>query len=168
MSEPSLHTQTREFAEVIRRFVRMRARLNVVQPEDLTRIMAFLDESNPSGRQATKGDYNLLFSVGMILSQKGRVTMGDLGHTLDVPLSTATRIVDWLVATNFVERRQDADDRRIVHVELTESGKNMLRIHSDYMCKRIEKLLKHFTPGERMDLLALMRKLATALEEEGA
>ena len=128
----------------------------------------FLDESNPSGRAATKADYNLLFSVGMILSNEGPVTMGELSRTLDVPLSTATRMVDWLVATHFVERKQDSDDRRIVHVGLTESGRNMLRIHGDYMRLRIEKLLKHFTLDERQNLLTLMRKLAIALEEEGA
>jgi DNA-binding MarR family transcriptional regulator len=168
MTNKLLQIQTAEFAEVIRRFVRMRARLNVVQPEDLTKLMTLLDASNPSGQTPTKGDYNLLFSVGMILSNLGPIAMGELSRALDVPFSTATRIVDWLVATNFVERTHDPADRRIVHVDLTESGRNMLRIHNDYMCLRIMKLLQHFTSEERLNLLTLMRKLASALEEEGS
>ena len=167
MTNKLLQTQTTEFAEVIRRFVRMRAHLNVVQPEDLTKLMTLLEQTSPSGHTPTKGEYNLLFSVGMILSTNGPIAMGELSHVLDVPLSTATRIVDWLVATNFVERTHDPADRRIVHVGLTESGRNMLRIHNDYMSLRIMKLLQHFTSEERQNLLTLMRKLASALEQEG-
>lgn len=167
MPDSTLHEESAEFAGVLGQFMRMRARLTVVKPEDMARIMAILDEANPSGKAATKVEYNMLFSVGMILSHDGPVTMGELSRQMDVPLSTATRIVDWLVATHFVSRQHDPDDRRIVHVGLTESGQNMLRVHANYMRNRIEKLLQYFSRDERQNLLALMRKLANALEEEG-
>ncbi len=166
MSEDTLSTHCDEFAVIIKQFITLRARLNVVMPEDLSNMMAVIDQSNPTGKPTTKVDYNLLFSVGMILSQQGPMTMGELSRTLDVPLSTATRIVDWLVNTNFVERRHDPLDRRIVHVGLTESGNNMLRIHGDFMRKRIEKVLRHFSEDERQNLIGLMHKLVVALEED--
>jgi DNA-binding MarR family transcriptional regulator len=102
----------------------------------------------------------------MILSHGAPVTMGELSQLMDVPLSTATRMVDWLVATHFVARQHDPEDRRIVHVSLTEAGQNMLRVHGNYMRKRIERLLRHFNSDERQNLLMLMRKLLKALDEE--
>jgi DNA-binding MarR family transcriptional regulator len=166
MSDSLPRPQVSKFLDLVQRFVRLRPRLKVVQSEDLMKFKALLDESHPKGRAEIKGDYNLLYSVGTILSHQQSITMGELSRALDVPLSTATRIVDWLVNSGVAARVVDPNDRRSVHVALTEVGLALFRAHNDYMRKRIEKIMRHFTSDERDTLLKLMEKLAVALEEE--
>ena len=163
----STKKQAGEFAEIIQSLMAMRPRLKVMLPEDLIRLKTQLSQSYPEGNMVTKADHNLLYNIGAILShQEEPITMGELSRTLDVPLSTATRIVDWLVTNNFVERRSDPADRRIVHVRLTETGQTMFRLTNDYIRARVEKLLGCFTREESTTFIALFRKLVRALEDE--
>jgi DNA-binding MarR family transcriptional regulator len=60
------------------------------------------------------------------LGQRATLTMSELAGILKVPLSTATRMIDKLVAKNLVERRHVKHDRRIVQVVFSKKGK---RIH---------------------------------------
>jgi DNA-binding MarR family transcriptional regulator len=53
--------------------------------------------------------------------------MTDMIETLDIPKSTATRQVDYLVKNGFVNRTIPEDNRRIVELTLTDKGRE---IHS--------------------------------------
>ena len=166
MHDSSVKTDSLEFAEVVHRFVSVRSRLKAVLPEDLAKMRAHLVETHPGGLAETKADFNLLYSIAVILSHQSSITMGELSRSMDIPLSTATRIVDWLVGSGFAERSADPSDRRIVHLKLTPEGVSIYRLTSDFMRKRMEKLLRRFTPEERKTLVALLNKLVDALEEE--
>jgi DNA-binding MarR family transcriptional regulator len=155
-----------EFAEVLHRFVGVRSRLKVVLPEDLAKMRARLLETHPGGLAETKADFNLLYRVGVILSHQSSISMGELSRSMELPLSTTTRIVDWLVGSGFAERLADPADRRIVHVTLTSEGQSIYQLSNDFLRKRVEKLLHRFTPEERTTFVALLNKLADALEEE--
>jgi DNA-binding MarR family transcriptional regulator len=167
MPDPSLTVHVTEFTEIVRHLIGLKPRLKVVLPEDLARAKARFDTSHPAGKAGSVADYDLLFNIGVILSRRQEpVTMGELSQALDVPLSTATRIVDWLVKNAFAERLPDPDDRRIVRVALTETGQAMCRAGNEFIGKRVEQLLRPFTPEEREHLVLLLRKLVAALEEE--
>jgi DNA-binding MarR family transcriptional regulator len=166
MSDPAFTAHTTQFTEIIRHLIRLKPRLKAVMPvdENLARVKARLDELYPEARS---GDFDLLLNIGVVLShQQEPMTMGDLSRTLDVPLSTATRIVDWLVKNHYAKRLPDSDDRRVVRVTLTETGQAMYRVANEFIQKRVERLLRPFTPEERETLIALLRKLVAALEEQ--
>ncbi len=57
------------------------------------------------------------------VSDLGQPTMGDLAERLRLSPSTVTGLVDGLVSRGLVERREDAEDRRIVRVALTGPGR---------------------------------------------
>lgn len=63
----------------------------------------------------------------MVMPEDGEVGMGALGETLGVAPSTATRMVDQLVAKRLVERRSAPGDRRAVRVALTAEGQRLRR-----------------------------------------
>lgn len=63
----------------------------------------------------------------MVMPEDGEVGMSALGETLGVAPSTATRMVDQLVAKRLVERRSALQDRRAVRVALTAEGKKLRR-----------------------------------------
>ncbi len=84
-------------------------------------------------------------------------------------LSSATRIVDWLVNASCVERVDDPHDRRVVRVRMTEKGQQLYERGLDFNKQRIAQLLGNFTLDEQAQLLRLMTKLLDSLlRAEGA
>jgi DNA-binding MarR family transcriptional regulator len=103
----------------------------------------------------------------MLLSQNAEpLTMGELSSELDVPMSTATRIVDGLVRAEMVERVNDSNDRRVVRVGMSKNGRKLYETGMTYNKQRIAELLKDFTSEEQTQLLKLMNKLFDALMKE--
>jgi DNA-binding MarR family transcriptional regulator len=168
VTEPSLAVHTDQITEIIRQFIRLKPRFKTVLPEDLVRMRARLDESRPGGKDKSASDYVLLYSVGIVLSrQRDPLTMGELGKALDVPLSTATRVVDWLVRSGYVERLPDPADRRVVLVALTRTGRELIKTREKFVRQHVEHILRRFTTEERESMVSLLRKLVEVLESEG-
>ena len=74
--------------------------------------------------------------------------------------------MDWWVKSGYAERAPDAQDRRVVRVALTRSGRDLLKAGNKLICQRVEQVLRRFTPDERETLVVLMRKLVASLENE--
>src|SRR5256885_15500260 len=55
------------------------------------------------------------------------MTMGDLAETLDVSPRTVTGLVDNLERDGLVKRVDDPGDRRTVHAELTDQGRERVK-----------------------------------------
>jgi DNA-binding MarR family transcriptional regulator len=77
-------------------------------------------------------DWNQICCYGISISQcyildalaeEGDLTMQQLARRMFKSVSTMTRVVSQLVRRGYVRRRQDAEDRRIVHVTITPQGK---------------------------------------------
>jgi DNA-binding MarR family transcriptional regulator len=161
MTDPSLAAHVDQAAEIVRDLMRLKPRLKLAPPPDLARAKAQFDTLRSAG------DRNTLFQVGVVLSrQQEPLSMGELSKALDVPLSTATRIADWWVKSGYAERSPDPQDRRVVRVVLTRSGRDLLKAGNKLICQRVEQVLRHFTPDERETLVVLMRKLVASLENE--
>ena len=81
------------------------------------------------GRKRGPGhDHDLDITLGQLhclrqVSDLGQPTMGDLAEHLRLSPSTVTGLVDGLVSRGLVERLEDAEDRRIVRVMLTATGR---------------------------------------------
>ena len=93
------------------------------------------------------------------------VTMGEFGSALSVPLSTATRIADWLVERGYILRLPDAEDRRVVKVALTDKGKELYQATDKYIRQRVLQVLESLTEEERTILLTLVSKLVAGLKQ---
>jgi len=166
MLEPILASHTEAISEFVRRLIQVKPRLKLMLPEDLTRLKERLGELHPEGGAKRAADYDLFYRVGIVLARsKEPMTMSELSEALAVPLSTATRMVDWLVKSDYVERLPDPDDRRIVRVRLTETGRKLYTAINDFLRQRVEQILSRFTVQERESLVALLRKVADTLEE---
>jgi len=154
-------------AEIARGMMRLMPRLKSTMGEDdeftaaREKLYALHAGGKPEG-----GDFGLFLNLGEALTAADEpMTMGDLSRTLCVPLSTATRIVDLLVKSESVMRLNDPDDRRVVRVALTGTGKAMYRAIDSALQRRVERMLRPFTPDERETLITLLRKLVVSLEE---
>ena len=154
-------------AEIVRQFIQLAPHLKAAIPEDedWLRVRQQLFAVN-SGGKPEFGDFGLFLNLNLALHQSdGPMTMGDVSRALNVPLSSATRVVDMLVKTNCVERLADPADRRVVRVALTSTGTALFEAVNKHIQRRIERMLRPFTPEERETLIALLRKLVAGLED---
>ncbi len=69
----------------------------------------------------------------------------------------ATRLMDKLCAKGLMERRPCPDDRRVVHVKITEKGRDLLKSISDNMDLDILKKLTEKEASQLSDLLDKLR-----------
>jgi DNA-binding MarR family transcriptional regulator len=167
-----LSAQTTELIEILQDGLRLRSRLKVVPPEaeqgeqELPAALREWKARSHAAGQATPGGFDLFYGAATAIARQGTpMTMGELSQALGTPMSTATRVVDALVEQDFVERRPDPGDRRVVRVTLTATGQTLYDAANTYLRKRAELLLRRFTPRQRENLLALLHKLIEILEE---
>lgn len=150
-----------QFIGLVQRYIRLRPKL--ILPEHVVQFkkkMAALRASGPE-------DHSFVFRVLMLLSQSAEpLTMGELSSELDVPMSTATRIVDGLVRGGMAERVQDPNDRRVVRVGMSQNGRELYETGLEYSRQRITSLLKDFTADEQKQFLNLLNKFFEALLSE--
>ncbi len=69
-----------------------------------------------------------------ILGEEGDLTMQQLARKMFKSVSTMTRVAGQLVRKGYIKRRQDGQDRRVVHVSISPQGKAILAaIHRDML-----------------------------------
>lgn len=156
-----------EMLGVIHHFMRLRSRFKAIIPEHLAAAKANLAAARGEGAPLQPSEHGLIYNLGALLSaRQSPISMSEIARALDVPMSSATRMVDWLVDAGYATRLPDPDDRRVVRITLTPIGQNIYEAAGDFMLGRVEKLLAYFTEDEQETLIALMKKMAIALEEE--
>jgi len=165
MADLSLLSHSPDVAELMQRMLRLRARFMGTIPENVAALKQHIRESDLSGKGGGINDAELFFNVANVFDRApGPITMGELSRGLNVPLSTATRMMDWLVKNGYGRRFPDPADRRIVRVELTETGRETYETIRKFARERIEQILGQFTAEERATFISLLNKVVTILE----
>lgn len=137
-------------------------------PEKLVSIREHLKRFFFKGGSSKRVEnIDLFYNFCLALSgSQSSLTMGELSQALQVPLSTATRIVDWLVEGDYAKRLTDPQDRRVVRVTLTDTGREIYRILNEFTTRRAARVLRQFTDEERAQLINLLHRLARIMSEE--
>lgn len=102
----------------------------------------------------------------MISGKHQAVTMSSLAQGMSVPMSTATGIVDRMVKKGLLERVRSEEDRRIVTVSLTESGKELIKDLKKQFYYILDKVRGLLTVEEFETALELLRKLILGFQKE--
>lgn len=101
-------------------------------------------------------------NVLIMLEATGPLPMSRLADALDISVASMTGVVDRMEARGLVERRRDAEDRRVILVHAAEGG---TRLFADIDAKRrtgLAKLLERLTDAELTGLLTGHRALRAA------
>lgn len=93
-------------------------------------------------------------------------TVSDLATKLKISPPAVSRLVDQLVKLDYVTRVISQKDRRITVLELTHSGKQILRDNSKLRYEALKKILSCFTEEEIETLLDIIERLLIRLESE--
>jgi DNA-binding MarR family transcriptional regulator len=156
-----------QFVDLIQRYISLRPKM--ILPEHIVQFKKKMEglKSKMDGAGSSSEDFSFLFRILILLSKSATpLTMSELSAEMNVPMSTATRIVDWLVRGGMAERVNDPNDRRVVRVGMSKSGRELYETGMAYNRQRIGKLLKDFSSDEQAQLLMLMNKLFDSLVKE--
>ncbi len=93
------------------------------------------------------------------LSSSQEPTMSELGRKISMDPSTLTRTMDKLVEKDFVVRKPDPEDRRVVRAAITVEGKKIITRFEEQRRKKMESMLTEMTPEERSNLLGIFKTL---------
>ncbi len=87
------------------------------------------------------------------------IFMKDITKSLNLPLSTGTRLVDKLVELNLVKREIPSENRRSVVLTLTPSGNKIYIQYQEHLTLFITKILQDFTDEERTTLIKMLQRI---------
>ena len=163
MSKDELYDN--QVTAVVHGFMQVWNRFEATLSKELAQIQESLQGMHPQREHQPNANYELFFRACSSIYPKGNITMGEFSNALSVPLSTATRIADWLVDNGYIQRLSDSDDRRVVRVSLTDTGKELFKAIDRYIRQRMLQILSSLTAEERTILLTLVSKVVSKLKE---
>jgi len=88
--------------------------------------------------------------------------MRELAEHLAVAVNSVTSIVDHLEGKELVRRHRSEQDRRVIHVELTNSGQEIHRSLVEVNLRLFRTMLSALTEDEQEIFMVLFRKIARA------
>jgi DNA-binding MarR family transcriptional regulator len=89
---------------------------------------------------------------------------GDLAQRCVMTAPALTEQVDSLTRDGLVRRLEDANDRRVVMVELTAQGRRELDKYREYMKRRVALVLANLSAEKRARLRSALADLQEAIE----
>ncbi|MDD5126871.1 MAG: MarR family transcriptional regulator [Dehalococcoidales bacterium] len=154
-----------QITTVVHGFMQVWNRFEATLSKELAQIQNSLQGMHPQREHQQNTNYELFYRACTGIYPEGNVTMGEFSNALSVPLSTATRIADWLVNNGYFQRIPDDNDRRVVRVALTDTGKKLYQVIDRYIRQRMQQILSSLTAEERTMLLTLVSKVVSGLKE---
>ncbi len=86
-------------------------------------------------------------------------TMAELARTLQQDPAAMTRALDRLEAKGLVSRVRSSSDRRVVNLELTESGRQVAKVVPAVLSEILNEHLAGFTEAEWRTLVSLLQRM---------
>ncbi|MEC4814917.1 MAG: MarR family transcriptional regulator [Scytonema sp. PMC 1069.18] len=104
----------------------------------------------------SKGKFTLLMQL--LLDKKG-LTPSECAERSGVTRATITGLVDGLEKDGLVQREPDPTDRRMLRLQLTPKGRNLLsQMLPDHFC-RTTGLMANLTESEKKTFIELLKKV---------
>jgi DNA-binding MarR family transcriptional regulator len=96
----------------------------------------------------------------------GAVAIARLAEAVSLSQATVTTIIDRLEERGYVQRRRSTDDRRVVHVFLTEAGAALLATAPEPLQETFSKRLAQLADWEHSLILAALQRVAGMMDAD--
>lgn len=110
----------------------------------------------------TNNDMHIIEAIGV---EEPR-NMSEIAHRLSVTVSTLTTNMNGLERKGYIRRERSVEDKRVVHVLLTEKGRKAFYHHRDFHKKMIKAIVKDLGEDELEILYRCLVNLNDFLEPE--
>ncbi len=97
--------------------------------------------------------------VLFLINQGDAQTVKDIAQQFGMTSSAATQLVNGLVKSNLLQRKEDEDDRRKICLQLTAEGKKMLLQAKQHRLQKMKILLDPLSDREVVHILRLQEKI---------
>jgi len=98
----------------------------------------------------------------------GHLTMGELARRSNVTEKTITGIVDRLEKNQLLRRERDPNARRVIHVVLTDRGREQFLALQETMYRRFGSFLCLLDPPDRQALYSILEKVRDRITQAAA
>jgi DNA-binding MarR family transcriptional regulator len=127
----------------------------------LKRLMQRISSGSHEDKMATLLQYQAL----SFLAEHKQTTVGELATNLDMSSSAVAQLIDRLILAGRIIRKNDASDRRIAHISLTQNGKKeLLRIRKMHI-EKMSYILSHIPEKDLKELIRIQTEMITKLAE---
>jgi DNA-binding MarR family transcriptional regulator len=138
----------------------------ISMPPDLrAHLMAQLGGVHPRFSPHLIAEPPTIHRIASMLHGDPKPTMGELSKALSLPLSTVSRIVSMMEEQGFAKRLPDAEDGRVVRVDLTDAGRQIHEAMQSHAVRSAQSILDCLTVEEQIILLTLLGKVASNLKK---
>lgn len=126
-------------------------------------IMKRFHEVNASAANGPHVELNMQeLRIVEFLGNEGPRMMRQLADHLTVAVNSMTSIADGLEQKGLVRRQRSEEDRRVIRVELTDSGRELYRSLIEVNLQLFRTMLRALTEDEQEIFMVLFRKIARA------
>lgn len=102
-----------------------------------------------------------------VVAEEGPISLGDIAKSVHLSPSTIVGVLDRLVDKNYVKRRRDKKDRRLINVTITEKGRELIKKAQHPFMDILESTKKEFPLPEREKVADCLEKLVEITEVPG-
>ncbi len=97
------------------------------------------------------------------LHAEDQITSSELGRKTDLDSATLTGILDRLEAAGFIERKNNPEDRRSIHIHLTPKGTALSKEAIQVIATANIEFLQVLTKEQKRDLFDIIKKLRVSV-----
>lgn len=98
--------------------------------------------------------------------EKPRITVGELASELNMSSGAIAQLIDRLTTSKWILRETSDIDRRIIHLSLTEEGKEELLNMKKTFFKKYTSILSFISDEDKKDLIRILTNLLTGLKKK--
>lgn len=141
------------------------------QPGDIDSVLEAAVFLYTESRRLTKGvagRYGLTgpqLAVVKMLEPVGRLSLSELSERIRARNSTVTGIIDRMEREGLVQRRRSSEDRRVVHIELTDAGAELAAQIPIEPFQIFRQVLGELSARDAADLKRVLTRLAERVRE---
>ena len=102
----------------------------------------------------------------MRIHERKTTRVGVLSREMQISAPTITGVVDRLLRGGYLKRIRDRVDRRVVNVELTSKGENLVKEMLSEINNRWYGILRQLSEEERESYIRILRKITQLLNKK--
>jgi MarR family transcriptional regulator, 2-MHQ and catechol-resistance regulon repressor len=115
--------------------------------------------------EMTKNNLSITeFSVLEVLYNIGKQTIQQIGNRILISSGSMTYVIDRLELKGLLNRSSCPDDRRVIHVTLTDDGNNLMENIMPKHQALVDNMFSSLNNDESEILVKLLKKVSTRIE----
>jgi DNA-binding MarR family transcriptional regulator len=160
MKKPSKINSDSQISSLVANAICVTMSLKNLLEDELVLLQKYFDDMRSPGTTNHLPEDAMFYSMTSALYGTQNLTMGELSKSISAPMSSTTRMMNWLVDNGYAQRLSDPSDRRIVRVTLTDEGRKLHEYIESHIIQRVRETMQLLDQDEQATIIKIFDKLA--------